>query len=71
MSFLFVMTMHVGDILVVGRLQSNFFNVISIGRPCLEMLLSTKRVAVKSWKSHVRRALCLSKTIEVSGMKPP
>jgi len=47
-SFLFVMTRHVGAILVVGRLQPKFFTVASIGLVCLGMLLSTIRVALSA-----------------------
>ena len=54
-SFLSVMTRHVGGILVVGRLQPKFFNVVSIGLLYLGMLLSTVRVALgaSSWVESV------------------
>ena len=40
-----------GDVLVGGRLQSKFFNVVSIGLLYLGILLSTVRVALgaSSW----------------------
>jgi len=44
--FLFVITKHMGDISLGGRLQLKFFNVVSIGLPCLKMLLNTVSVAL-------------------------
>jgi len=41
--FLFVMTRHVEDVLVVGRQQSRFFNVVFTALLCLGMHLSTTR----------------------------
>jgi len=45
------MIRQVEDILVEGRLQPKFFNVVSIGLLYLEMLLSTVRVTLdaNSW----------------------
>jgi len=48
---LFIMTRHVGDILVVGRQQLSFFSVVFTGLLCLKMHLSTAKVALdaSSW----------------------
>jgi len=50
-SFLFIMTRNVGGILVVGRQQPRFFNVVFTGLPYLRMHLSAARVVldVSSW----------------------
>jgi len=45
-SFHFVMTKHVGDILVVKRQWPKFFNVVFIGLLYLRMLLSIVKVAL-------------------------
>jgi len=45
------MIRHVGGILVAGRLQPKFFNVVSIGLLYLGILLNNVRVALgaSSW----------------------
>jgi len=46
MSFHFILSKHVGGILVGERLQPKFFNVVSIDPLYLRMLLITVRVAL-------------------------
>ena len=55
MSFLSVMTRHVGGILVVGRRQLKFFNVVFIGLLYLGMLLSTIRIALGASSCRMTR----------------
>jgi len=66
-SFLSVMIKHVRGILVVGRLQPKFFNVVSTGLLYLRTLLNTVRVALgaSSWVISRRDMMPLSPIIVV------